>query len=75
MCPNQIKRENADNTFRKEMTDILVLLVQVVWENLQLPNVGQLCNNVGHWKVYDMKSWCIYYKEIKQLLSQAYVVM
>ncbi len=44
MCPNQIKRENADNTFRKEMIDILVLLVQVVWENLQLPNVGQLCS-------------------------------
>ncbi len=44
MCPNQIKRENADNTFIKEMIDILVLLVQVVWENLQLPNVGQFCS-------------------------------
>ncbi len=36
------------------MVDILVLLVQVVWENLQLSNVGQLCfSNVGRWNIYD----------------------
>jgi len=30
MCPNQIKRENSDNPFIREIIEILVLLLQVV---------------------------------------------
>jgi len=48
MCPNQIKRENSDNPFIREIIDTLVLLLQVVLENRQLPNVG-------HWKIYDKR--------------------
>jgi len=47
MCPNQIKRENSDNPFIREIIDILVLLLQVVRDNLQLPNMGQLCPQCG----------------------------
>jgi len=46
MFPHHIKRENTENTFLMEMPDILMLWVQILWDDrLRLPNVG-------HWKVY-----------------------
>jgi len=41
MFPHHIKRENTDNTFLMEMPDILMLWVQILWDDrLRLPNVG-----------------------------------